>query len=954
MAVKQKKMPTKKRPRIIETKLAPPKYSRPLVERDPLLEKLRGGLDSPLTVIKAPAGFGKTTLATQWRRELIVQGRKVGWLSLDAADNDNAQFLHYFLRALESAGCASAADAISLYRPSDPDAMINVATAMINDLQECDDEIFLFVDDFHHITSAAINEMLAHIIRYAPSNFHIVLMTRAEPALPLSDMRLSDRIAEIDVADLRFNYEDAKIFLNDRSGEAVSLNDTQQIFDMTEGWIAAIQWASIALKSGSGASGSINFSKGDPKIIAENIAQEVLADLPEETRLFLLKTSILDRFNGELCAAVTNLPNADEILNSLETQNLFVLPIENETNWYRYHPLFANYLQDRLVESFIAELDGLGEDARRIREEGEASPLSIKLQKLAQLDRDRTDLFALHRSAARWFQGQGMTIEAVDHALAGGDLPMALDLVETSAVELLNLGSLSTLMSWADRLPKNAENGHPRLVYALGWAYTLTCQLDVAREKLAALEQIDQGESPITIFEIEALRAAIWAYDDRPDKALELEKYWPPEGEPFSIAAGANVLIFALGMTNRYKAARKYAAWVRQSPILHDIFFPTIYRKTLVGHTYAREGDLDRAETYYREAIELAEPVHGRRSAPACVATGALADLLYERNRLTEIRELLANRFDVINESIFPEGLTRAYVASARAYFALNDTNKALDLLERLHVYGTRNGYNRAVAAGLGERLHFALSQNDIAEARQLLGQMEEVEKSEAAGEGGNLDEVNLATTMARAQLDLATGNTAAVIERVEPQVQKYEDMHRLRVVVRMSLLLAEAHRKDGDRRESDRYLLKALRIGEKAGLVRSFVDEAVWCRKPLEEFGKREDFPKAVKTYVMSLLDHMGAGDLASLSSHQFAAPAPGIQKKANRKAAGGEAGLTGREIEILELAGHGMPNKRIATALNVSNETVKWYLKRIYSKLDVSGRVFALDRARECGIIE
>lgn len=950
----KRKSAVRGRPRIIETKLAPPKYSRPLVERDPLLEKLRRGLDNPLTIIKAPAGFGKTTLAAQWRRELIVQGKKVGWFSLDGTDNDNTQFLDYFLRALESAGCSSAADVLSLYRARAPDAMINVATAMINDLQRCDDDIFLFIDDFHHVTREAITGMLAHIIRYAPANLHLVLVTRAEPGLSRPDLMLSDRVTRIGVSDLRFNFEDTKSFLNGRDSEALSINDTRKIFDLTEGWIAAIQWASIALKSRNSGNGTIALTGGDSTIIADNFAEEVLAGLPEETRRFLLETSILDRFNQELCTAVTHLPNSGEILKSLETKNLFVLPIESEPNWYRYHPLFAHFLQDRLVERFIDELDSLGAQAHLIREEGESTPLSVRLQRLAQQDNCRTDLFALHRRAAAWFQGQGMTIEAVDHALAGGDLPMALDLVETSAIELLSLGNLSTLMSWADRLPENAEQGRPRLVYALGWAYTLTCQLDVARQKLATLERIDEADRTVTRFEIEALRAAIWAFDDRPDKALELEKYWPPEGEAFSIAAGSNVLLFALAMIGRYKEARQYASWIRQFGELREVFFPTIYRKTLVGHTYAREGDLERAEAYYWEAIELAEPIHGRRSAPACIATGALADLLYERNRLNEVRELLANRLDVINESIFPEGLIRAYVASARAYYSLNDRDKALDFLERLQAIGAKNAYNRIIVASLAERLRFALMQNEISEAKGVLARMREVAAAEAAGDGGNLDEINLAITLSQGQIDLALGNTAEVIRHIQPKLQHFEDIHRLRVVVRMCLLLAAANLKDGETREGDRYLLKALRIGQKAGLVRSFLDEAEWCQERLEDFGKRSDFPKELTEYVKSLVDQMSARSMRPLTDRQFAPPVASAVRNAASAKAGIDIGLTGREIEILELAGTGIPNKRIATALNVSDETVKWYLKRIYSKLDVSGRVFALDRAREYGIID
>jgi len=947
-------MSAKERPTIIETKLAPPKYSRPLVERGPLLDKLRRGIDNTLTIITAPAGFGKTTLAAQWRRELIVQGRKVGWFSLDGTDNDNTQFLEYFLRALDSAGCASATDAMSLYRANAPDALINVGTAIINDLQECQGEIFLFIDDFHHITRGAINKMLAHIVRYAPANFHLVLVTRAKPDLSLEHMQLSGRMNEVGVSDLRFTYEDTKSFLNDSDGEVVTVSDAQQIFDLTEGWIAAIQWASIALRSRSGKKAPIKFSGGDATIIAENLAKEVLDSLTKETQSFLLKTSILERFNGELCAAVTNLPNAGEILKSLETRNLFVLPIENKPNWYRYHPLFAHYLQDRLVENFITELDDLGRKIYCIREEGDATPLSIRLQRLAQQDHARTDLFALHRTAAHWFQDQGMTIEAVNHALAGGDLSLALDLVETSAIELLNMGRLSTLMSWADRLPENAENGRPRLVYALGWAYTLTCQLNVAREKLATLEQADKAENPITIFEIEALRAAIWAYDDRPDKARELEKYWPPEGEPFSIAAGCNVLVFALEMTASYQAARQYASWVRQSSKLREIFFPTIYRKTLVGNTYAREGDLNRAETYFRAAIELAEPTHGRRSAAACIATGSLADVLYERNRLKEVRELLANRFDIINESIFPEGLIRAYVASARTYFALNDHNRAFDLLEQLYIHGRKNGYNRIIVASLAERVRFTLSQNNISEARRLLKEMQDIETAEEENDGGILKEVSLKNLLTRAQFNLAVGDTREVIQEIGPYLKEYENLHRLRVVVRMCLLLAAAHLKNGNHREGDRYLLKALRMGESIGFIRSFVDEEIWCRERLENFSLREDFPGSLSVYIKSLLNQMPTCRPAPLKERGAGKTAIGALKKASCMAARDQAGLTRREVEILELAGTGIPNKRIASALNISDETVKWYLKRIYLKLDVSGRVFALDRAREYGIIE
>lgn len=942
----------------VATKFSPPKYYKNTITRWDLLERLREEINAPLTIIKAPSGFGKTTLAVQWRKELVLAGKRVGWVALEESENNVTQFLECFVKTLQDAGLNNIFDTISLYRPSDYRSLKSVATAMINDINKFGQDIFLFFDDFDSIKNKKVLYLLGNIFRHAPNNFHMILIARTSYNYRFDrEVFGHKRVVRIGLEDLRFDVEKTQLLLEEIVGNKLPAAEVQRIFELTEGWVAAIQWVSLAMRVKARPHRLALLSIGDLKADMEHLVNDSLARLTRRERRFLLMTSILERFDAEICKYLTGFQDSDEIILRLTRCNPFIQPIEENgiDIGYKHHHLFREMLYRKLVKQYLSGIDDIKEKLHNLSLKEDISPFSAELQKLAVIDRGRLDLFALHRKAARWFRNRGMMIEAVTHAMAGGDLPLALSHIESSAPLLLDLGRLNTIMSWAERLPKNAEKCRPRLVYALGWAYTLTCQLETAREKLSTLEEHDLSDGSITPFEIEALRAAIWAYDDRADKALDIENHWPPEGSPFSVAAGTNVLVFALAMTGAYGRARHYVNWIEQQDKLRTVFFPTIYRKTLLGYTYAREGNLKEACLHLREAVALSDPIHGRRSAAACVPAGILAEILYERNELREVEALLAGRLDVLNETIFPEGLIRAYVAGARTFFATGDTDRALALLEQLYVYGKKRGYNRAIVYALFERVSFLLLRNRLTDALKLLEEMRLVESKEQAREGGNLVEIQRINRMALIKYDMFVGDYLAGIKKARELISQFKkcEAARPRMMVRLHILLANGHDGQGDRERCEAHLLQALEIGRTSGFVRTFLDEGKWMYRKIRQLNREKPLSDELSGYSYFLLSNFEV-EREKVEIRLEGKPISGARHPTAVKRAGDRASLlTNREVEILRLVGRGLPNKRIAAALNISDETVKWYFKRIYSKLGVSGRVYALDRARELGII-
>ena len=405
-----------------------------LVARPRLSERLSRGAESALTLVSAPAGFGKTTLLAEWLAAAPADGRSVAWLSLDQRDNDPALFWTYLVAALKTAAPGEGAGALSLLHPPRPPGEAGLVT-LLNDLDAISDDVVLVLDDYHVIDAREVQDGMAFLLEHLPRQIHLVIGSRTDPALPLARLRGRGELVEIRAADLRFTPGEAAAYLNGVMGLALAAADVAALEGRTEGWIAALQLAALSMQGREDTAAFIAGFAGDDRYIVDFLAEEVLQRQPGHVQQFLLRTCILDRLCGPLCDAVTGQDDGKAMLAALERGNLFLVPLDDRRQWYRYHQLFADVLQARLRDERPEEVPDL------------------------------------HRRASGWHEQNGEPSEAIRHALAAGDFERAADLVELAIPAMLRSRQEAAVLGWLELLPDEVVRVRP--VLSVGFAGAL-------------------------------------------------------------------------------------------------------------------------------------------------------------------------------------------------------------------------------------------------------------------------------------------------------------------------------------------------------------------------------------------------------------------------------------------------------------------------------------------------
>ena len=410
---------------LLETKLHIPRRRQGLVARPRLVDRLSRGAESALTLVSAPAGFGKTTLLADWLATVVADGRGAAWLSLDQRDNDPALFWTYLIAALKTAVPGLGGSALSLLESPQPPMEVVLAT-LLNDLSAISNDVVMVLDDYHVIDARDVLDGMAFLLEHLPPQIHLVIASRADPALPLARLRGRGELVEIRAADLRFTPEEAAAYLNGVMGLGLTAEDVTALEGRTEGWIAALQLAALSMRGRDDVAGFIAGFAGDDRYIVDYLVEEVLQRQSDHVRHFLLQTSILDRLSGPLCDAVTGRDGGKAMLEALDRGNLFLVPLDDRRQWYRYHQLFADVLQAHL------------------------------------LDEQPDDVPELHRRASAWYEQNGEPSEAIRHALAAEDFERAADLVELAAPATRQYRQEVTLRRWLEALPDGAAPGQAR------------------------------------------------------------------------------------------------------------------------------------------------------------------------------------------------------------------------------------------------------------------------------------------------------------------------------------------------------------------------------------------------------------------------------------------------------------------------------------------------------------
>jgi LuxR family maltose regulon positive regulatory protein len=905
---------------LLETKLHVPRRRRGLVPRARLSERLSRGAESALTLVSAPAGFGKTTLLTEWLAAASADELSVGWLSLDQRDNDPALFWTYVVAALNTAAAPHSvgADALSLLQSSQPPSEAALAT-LLNELSAVPHEVVLVLDDYHVIEAPDVQDGMAFLLEHLPPQMHVVIATRADPPFPLARLRGRGELVDIRVADLRFTPDEAAAYLNGAMGLSLAAADVTALEGRTEGWIAALQLAALSMQGRNDVTGFIAGFAGDDRYIVDYLVEEVLQRQPEHISTFLLHTSILSRLNGSLCDAVTGQDAGKAMLEALDRGNLFLVPLDDRRRWYRYHHLFADVLRARLLD----------EQPDRIRE--------------------------LHRRASDWYEQNGERSEAIHHALAGDDFERAADLVELAIPAMRRSRQEATLRTWLDALPHESVRVRPVLSIGLVGVLMAGGELDRAEGPLRDAERwLDtttgsghhaHGE-PVEMVvadaegyrrlpgTIEMYRAAqahargdALATVGHAQRAIDLS----PADDHLSRAAAAGFMGLASWANGDLEAAHgaytDCMAGLRRAGHGTDVLGSAI----ALADIRRAQGRLGDALRTYERALQLV-PAHAgpvlRGTADVYVG---MSEVLRERNDLHAARQHLLRSEELGEHVGLPQHRYRWRVAKALLREAEGDADGALDLLDEAErLYDMRDFFPdvRPIAAlrarvlvargDLGEALRWARGRGlSVDDDVSYLREFEHI----------TLSRVLLARyTQERAEASIH--DATRLLERLLPAA---EAGGRAGSVIEILVLQALVHHARGNRPAALAALRRAVTLAEPEGHVRVFVDAGPPIASVLTAAAKQG----TARSYARRLLTALGRTDHGSQPKQALIEP------------------LSGRELEVLRLLGTDLDGPEIARELVVSLNTVRTHTKHIYAKLGVNNRRAAVRQGRQLNLL-
>ncbi|WP_042298303.1 LuxR C-terminal-related transcriptional regulator [Paraburkholderia bannensis] len=892
---------------LIHTKLAPA-HAREQVTRAAPLERLRAGRERRLTVVCAPAGYGKSTLLAEWRAALLAQGAQAAWVSFDDEDDEPSTFAAYLIAAVVEASGGVGARAQQQLRERAV-LPIHVAFAeLLNELAAVDTPLYLFLDDVDRLEAPAIHEALFSLLRHAPDHLHVVLGCRSTPALPLSYFASRDQLVWLDADMLRFTRSEAAEFVRRVAGKELALADLEALVGATEGWVSGLQLAALALRDDVDAAQVVRRIAQARGGIAAYMNENVMHVLPQPVREFLLATAVLERMTPALCNALTGRDDAHAMLEWLSARNLFVKALDGEAQWFRYHALFSQYLRDEL-------------QVRR----PEALP-------------------ALHRAAARWLGAAGLWPEAVRHALAAGEVGQAADWVESCAMELIAASDVRTVLNWIARLPDAAFEGRVRLRLAHAWALALSLQIVAARRALERIEA-DIGSGKLAIddvaaLEVLAVRSLVAGLADESAESLRLGRQVldaQPSVGTWVEQIGQTTLIFGLSYAGGLDEVLRLRA--RDEAASDALLYSNVYRRSMSGLGEFVAGRLHDAARTFEGALRMAEERAGRLCAAAALPAGYLGAIWYEWGDLARVRELQRERLPIALQACSLGPMLRFALTAAMELVHGRDFGGAQALLHDVERVAAGRQWLRLQAACMGAQVRVSLIEGNLTQAHrhgEALRALAEFDDNAPPAAGSGIETWSFAQT-ARARLLLHDGHAAEAAALFGSVHRELSARGMPWFAAQAALPAALASHEAGDGEAALALLAQALAYGQRNGLVRSVVDEGERVVALLSAIGQNlARFPGVSVWY----LDELKAAFTATAADGRDARPDESRQSAASLAA----SNLSAREVEILDYVARGLSNKEIARALRVAPETIKWHLKNIFEKLNVNSRIQAV----------
>jgi LuxR family maltose regulon positive regulatory protein len=897
----------------ISTKIVPPQCPG-LIPRPRLLNLVSQLPNKRLAVIKAQAGFGKTSLAVAWA-ELLRQGDNVvAWLTIDVEDDESQRFMLYVSQALEHAHAGLGRHALALLQESFLISPNTIATTLINDLAEVDDEIYLFLDNYHWVTHSPIHDGIALIVKHAPSNFHLVLTSRQEPPLPLASLRAANQLLEVETSALRFDLQETRQFLEQEAHVRPLADDVALLHGKTEGWPAAVRIAaSTSPRLPQDFGRYVRNLSGAQRTIGAYLA-EMLDGLPANLGRFMLRTAILDRLSAPLCEAVTQDGTSRELLTSIMQRQLLLVPFDEDGRWYRYHALLADYLSRRLHAEFADEV----------------APL--------------------HRRAALWYASQELWTEAVQHAFSAGDAERALVWVKNCAMTLIKRGDLFTLLGWQRLLPADLMRGQPEIRLPIAWGLALAMRFDECLQLLKEIEpDIAAGQSNDAkrmASECQAIRAAAVTLKDDSEGGLALAQGCFNEfTDQWTHRVASNAI--HLGYMKAGELQRFYATPWNAFSLDEDRsgdamnLFALVYRCCLQGMAEFQQARVASAERYYCEGLRLAENDVGPNSVAAALPSSLLALVRYEQGRLDEAEAMLIDRIAFIESGAMLECVLSAYFVMARVAAFRRNFERSHALLERAEDLGMRRGWGRLAAGALAERARLYFDEGRIQGGAACLDRLEQLAAQYPVTTRCAWSDIHRYAVLARAYFASAQDRLDEAISLLQHLKTECESASSRYLALRASMHLSMVLLRARQVAKSLDEFSDVAAVAAHNGICRIILDEGAQLDALLTEF-----HTAAHKTAKYRELVPYVSG-LAGLRR-----PTDGSSAGASAKFTGAEP-LTEREDAILRLIAEGLSNKAMARELAIAPETVKSHVKHIFTKLGVEKRAQAVSRAQSIGLL-
>lgn len=795
---------------ILHTKLHIPPLRASFVFRQRLIDKLNAEPDARLTLISAPAGYGKTTLVIAWLQKLQT---KSALLSLDESDNDPKRFLVYLFAALRQidTGIGRAVEGM-LHAPQPPPGEA-ILTALVNELASVAQPFILILDDYHVIHTNSIHQQLNFLVDHQPAQMHLVVITREDPPLPLARLRARGQMVEIRQEDLRFSLEECADFLDQEIGPKLSPPDIAALEHRTEGWAAGLHLAALSMQGRADLPGFIEAFTGSSHYVLDYLIEEVFKQQSAETQDFLLKTSILDRLTGSLCDAVAARTGSRSILEHLEHANLFIIPLDQSCTWYRYHHLFGELLRQRLHTT-----ETISENA-------------------------------LHRLACQWFVTEGLFPEAIQHALSGADWEQAAELIQDNSEILLRRGELVTLLGWLKALPEQVVCKHPQLCRDYGWVLTLTGQLAAAAPYLECAEQALQGDNE-RLGQILVAQAYLARTRGEYPQAIALSKKalaFIRESDTLNRGLVTFTLGFSYFSAGNLAEAEQALLEACQEARSSGNDFARLTALGLLSVIQKNQGKLHKAAEFCRQALQEAQG-----SPVAAQVQEFLADILFEWNDLENaadqlVQALRASQYTG-NRAIQLE-ILRAMV---RLKQAQGDIPAALHALRELHQLVQESDSALLHAFVATAHAEFALRQGDLPSASHWMQQMTAGVDPAALGLQYGLMQARL--LLAQGKQTKAGEMLAGLYEAVS-RVGLVSSMIEVRALQAMAATLPD---------DGLHFLEDALEQAQSEGFIRTFVDKGEPIRVQLERLKSQGG---KLKAYILKVLAEFGETDGVSKS---------------------------------------------------------------------------------------